>query len=607
MKRIISLFIITICFFSGTYAQESGSLNRELTLEKEYNPSIRDANKINSLPELKAPAAPKSNVEYSSYLSSYSLSPYLIIFPAESYFNDLKASNKRGYVNLGLSTRLDVNGDLGYQIINTKEDYLSIYASNRYTNNSVSFLQTDEQKNRMKMNDILAGVNYRHDFKNAIFDLGMQYTYSKSNFYGLSPYYKSDVLSLNGREDLKLYHNHDEIYTPDIKNNIFEANTGIRSDASSDLNYSFNLAYSRVGFNSIYDYVNDRQAENRILANLNLNKEINSTWSIGFEGGVRTFFYSEKESTATIYVNNPLSGNVWNKYDNYAIIDLNPYFTTGGAKWNARLGINIDMQLGGFNKINVSPDVHFSFTPSSVFRVYVDAKGGIRENSRYALFNTNRYLTPNERVLDTRIPLDATVGMKISPISSLVFDLHAGYAILRDEMFVNPSSISLNSGGVVWGVPEEFLFRQQIIAISDNVNQFNLGASIDYKYKDIFSMNIAGEYYGREFKAKSTVSPREAWGKPNFIGTVNLGYKFPEIPFRLNLDYRLEAGRKSYINSQIVNMKDIHDLSVRGVYEINDMISTNLSVNNLLFQKYDIWYGYPAQNFNIMGGISLKF
>ena len=54
-------------------------------------------------------------------------------------------------------------------------------------------------------------------------------------------------------------------------------------------------------------------------------------------------------------------------------------------------------------------------------------------------------------------------------------------------------------------------------------------------------------------------------------------------------------------------MKNINDLNLGAVYSINDAFSIHLNANNLLAQKYDIWYGYATQGFNAMGGFSFKF
>jgi outer membrane cobalamin receptor len=54
-------------------------------------------------------------------------------------------------------------------------------------------------------------------------------------------------------------------------------------------------------------------------------------------------------------------------------------------------------------------------------------------------------------------------------------------------------------------------------------------------------------------------------------------------------------------------MDNINDLNLGAHYNINESFSIQLKANNLLLQKYDIWYGYPAQGFNVMGGFTFKF
>ena len=56
-----------------------------------------------------------------------------------------------------------------------------------------------------------------------------------------------------------------------------------------------------------------------------------------------------------------------------------------------------------------------------------------------------------------------------------------------------------------------------------------------------------------------------------------------------------------------VKMDNINDLNLGAVYDINDSFSLNVKANNLFSQRYDIWYGYPAQGINIAGGFTFKF
>ena len=106
------------------------------------------------------------------------------------------------------------------------------------------------------------------------------------------------------------------------------------------------------------------------------------------------------------------------------------------------------------------------------------------------------------------------------------------------------------------------------------------------------------------------ISEKKAWGRPAFTAEFNADVK-PIDKVTLSLNYIYGGGRKTYamtsLANAVVSMKDINELNFRGEYQITDWISVNARLNNILFQKYELQYGYPTQGFNILGGVSLNF
>ena len=101
----------------------------------------------------------------------------------------------------------------------------------------------------------------------------------------------------------------------------------------------------------------------------------------------------------------------------------------------------------------------------------------------------------------------------------------------------------------------------------------------------------------------------EAINKPQFVVDLKIGFK-PIEPLRIDLAYHHEAGRKSlYINPSylISALDDVHDVSLKGTYSLSKYFSVFIAANNLLFQKNELWCGYPANPFHVMGGFSYKF
>lgn len=587
MRRILC-FIIAIFGIANVCGQNS--LTREMTIEKEYNPSIRDANKINELPELKTPEVVKTTVEYSDYAIPYTLSPYLINYEASSYFTDLGTSNKRGYINLGVSTLLDIDGDFGYQLINNNSDFLNIYASNRYSDSKVQYVQ-DEKKSPMKIHDILGGLNYNHNFDKAKLSLGGQYTFSSFNYYGCPN------ASLINRSTVKNFIQ---------KNHIVLLHAGVESINNEEVDYSLNFGYTNFGQKHSYWIPGeDSRREQRFMMQGDLKARLNADAELGLQVYLRHYTYSDDKIEGIKYSVSKAP---------YTTFVPTPYIKYEVDNFDAIIGANIGIQFGKRKEFLLSPNIKFNYRAHNNFLIYLEAVGGIKDNSNYEIHYENRYLAPELRVLDSRTPLDATFGVKLGLVPGLSFDLFTGYKNTKDEHFYYASMPATNP------YREQSHTYNTIQVDYADANTFKLGASLNYKWKDQFSFSTTATYYNwdvskdldkKKYSYEELESPLlkgGAWNKPDFVLDAMIGYQFAEVPgYQIYLNYHSEYGRQTIAQGLKKNMKNIHELNVKGIYALSDMLSINVSLNNLLFQKYDIWYAHPAQGFNLMGGLSVKF
>ena len=66
-----------------------------------------------------------------------------------------------------------------------------------------------------------------------------------------------------------------------------------------------------------------------------------------------------------------------------------------------------------------------------------------------------------------------------------------------------------------------------------------------------------------------------------------------------SLDYYLATGRETCVSlGQDLKMDNINELNLTGAYNFNDTFGLYLKLNNVLFQKYELYYGYPLQKFS---------
>jgi predicted porin len=193
-------------------------------------------------------------------------------------------------------------------------------------------------------------------------------------------------------------------------------------------------------------------------------------------------------------------------------------------------------------------------------------------------------------------------------ISNLSLEAFTGYKITKKEHFFLPVSNFYHINNTL--IADQWLYPGY-----EDTQTFKLGGNIHYFFSDIVDVRLNATYYKWFILKEKDYYEFTAWHKPDFETDLTIGLQL--IPrLRFDLLYHLETGRKVDVTERYnaiytlvdsVKMKNIHDLSFKGTYSINKTISTYVTINNLLFQKYDLWYGYPNENFNIMVGISVKF
>jgi hypothetical protein len=575
-------------------------LNREMTLEKEYSPTIEPAAKINQLPELREPQAPKSKVEFSNYSTAYEAQPGLNSLIPKSMLTDLNTSKYAGYASIRLSTVLNFDGDAAYQILNTNRDFLDVYFSHRSSNSQNPSLQIPSESQKFFMNDNWGGFNFSHDFDKAKLSAGLKYTYSAFNHSGLTVANMNEILlsSLSGIKPIYEIRNY-----PNQVNNMLEAHAGIFSDTPNKLSYKVNLKYTY--FKQKYlAQTTPGVRENRIMIDWNLHDNYNSTSGFGLNGFYKTYKYNSEEFRT--YADN-------DDIMLFSVLSLNPYYYVEGDNLNLTLGLRADFELGGRKKNVVSPDIRFNYNPSDVFTFYALALGGRNDNSNYDLFYENRYVYPFERILDSRTYVDGTAGLRYLPVSNLSLDVFAGYRLTKDEHFFSPAIRFAHQQDE----ENKLIGRTFMEGNYGTANVVKFGAGINYTMQDLVGINLKGTFYNWDVTRIVTDAPgvkreyaMEAYHKPRFEAETDVYFQTPDIPLRMDLTFKGLFGRKvsePFSEEPYFNLKDVYDLSVKTSYAITPFFSVYLSTNNLLFQKYDIWYGYPTQKFNIMGGISVMF
>ena len=564
-------------------------LDREMTLEREYDPIVQDAAKVITLPVVREMNITKRPIVYSDYAIPMIPEKDIIILPAGTLMTDVEHVKRNGYLHFGGGMHTNLMGDVGYHILNTAKDNLSVYFSHRSTNGNVKFEDATMYKRKAKFNDNIGGLDFKHNFERATLKLGGKFGHSSFNYYGLPT--NMSILSTPVSYDS----------LTNQGNRLINVYAGVASSIASAVGYHFDVEYTN--FNQKYSLSKDLDGmtENHIGLGFGLNSPVIDGRCFGVDVKANILTYAEPS-----LLNNILPDSA--VFSTHFSGIINPYYRIGNDSWKLILGLNL-MFVSQYEDIDVlaSPNILFE-TPFSNWNVfYANLGGGIESNSMAELSRTNRYINPAFTADASKTWADLKIGVRSNASAGLWFDIYAGYKYTESDVFYNPSSYPWINDG----------FNNVSMPFQPTTQRIQAGASLKYDFRKVVDFYLKGEYnhyilkYVDSWKnvysgGLNEYSDMKSYGKPSFTANAGINVR-PVKPLTLNLDYCMMSGLHAYVYGENVKMKTINDLRFRGSWKFNDMFGAYLQFNNLLFQKQELYYGYPLQPFSAMAGLSVNF
>lgn len=573
MKKTFVIIAILL-FTTGIFAQTQDSLlRRQMELEREFNPTLMDADKINSLPALREPTVQKANVNYSTWAGRVN-PPIEIALPyPATIMTDIPFSTKKGYLFLNAGNYANINGAFGYKLVEDDKNNLSFSILHNSTNGDLKYNQdpaegvTDNGNNAYLMNN-LGQLNFLHLAESFKMNMHLSYLSSQFNYYG-NPFENAPVFN-NDKYNLGL----------------LSAKIGLESAPSDLLNYrgyidfkNFNTEQSKT---PVYEWMKGNQIE----ANVGFDKPFrNNISKVGVDGTIFTTIYNGDAA-------------------NYFLLNAAPYILFGGDNTYAKLGVDLLFQDSENAKIRVVPNIDLRFGVTERSSLYATVKGGFNHNTLPQLMSESRYILSYNPVKASYTHLDLEAGTKIGEVNGFRFDIFAGYKKTEDEHF-----LVLNGRDVIGG-DAVGPFMESLKPIYGTISHSFLGGMIHsniWSPLDI-SLRIKKNFFDVTEVSNNgvNIADAKAYNLPGVDIDLNASLELIEN-LKLTLNYYFAGDRWTNFNNSNIKMDNINDLNVGGVYDINEIFSLNLKANNLLSQKYDIWYGYPAQRMNVAGGFTLKF
>jgi hypothetical protein len=571
MRKIYTI-IAALTLSAGLFAQTQDSLlKRQMELEREFNPTLLDADKINSLPALREPTVQKANTNYSTWAGRIA-PPLEIALPRPgNIMTEIPYSMKRGFLFFNAGNYANLNGGLGYRLVENEKHNLAFTFLHSSTNSDINYVQEDSDPagNNASMMDNLGKLSYNHLAETVKLNMHLSYLHSMFNYYG------------NTFGNTRLFDNE--------KNSlgVLNARVGLESVENDVLNYKGFIDFNNFNTKMSDDLVYNWMKGNQIHAGVGFDKPFGGTTSnkIGVDGSIFTAIYN---------------GDV----SNYFLINASPYISFSGLNRHAKLGADVLFQTTGNTKIRVVPNVDLQLGFTEYSSVYATIRGGFDHNTLLDMMDESRYFMTYEPVKPSFSHIDLEAGFKIGELSGFRFDIFGGYRKTEDEHFIVLNGQDIIGGDVLGP------FTESLKPIYGTLSHSFIGGMIQ---SNIWSpLNIALRLKKNFYDATEIMSNNieindpMAYNKPGFETDMRATLEIVSN-LKLTLNYYFAGDRWTYFNNSNIKMDNINDLNLGGVYEISDSFSLNVKANNILSQKYDIWYGYPAQGINVAGGFTFKF
>ncbi len=596
--------------------QDKTDLNKNITLEREFDPVKKTVVKKTVLPkEIK-------NVEKNAVAPQFSDWAVPTIVPVEipmmepyGYRTRHNFSNQRGYLFIGGGTRLNMVAGAGYRAIDKTNEKLSVWMLHNSTwlgKNTTKLIEQPSQRQKQRFNDNIVGANWMKELNAGTLAIDGQLHFDSFNYYGgFSEYLK------------------------DHKTAFFEARADGKWQSEVDINgdkldYEANATIDYAGYDKSHLEGIDGSKEFWLNASVESGYELDKIGDVGMLFGVDV-------------VNMHRHDEFTNKANDktYAMLTLSPYYLYENDIFKAKAGLNLNVSFNDGAAIRLSPNVDLNFKITKGVNLFVQATGGKTINHLGDMHNDYRYNDPLAQYGNTYMPFDGLAGFNVGPFAGFSAKIYAGYGFETGCLdAVVPAAYSGIYKDLYADLPRPdgntpyFDANQYAAAIYKMTKWqgWHMGVELAYKYRSLAEakMKLAYAPAGDEDYVNGMRYKGYSLGNDGATSLFNLevtAWPIKPLMVTLGFDYRGNRSALSrewvypilddetgetllegnYYRYGTINMKDVANLYVGARYNFSHIFSVWAQANNLLCKQWDVLPGQGAQKIGLMGGISLNF
>lgn len=589
-------------------------LNKEITLEREFDPVKKEVVKKTVLPkEIKKSSKEAVAPQFSDWTVPTLVPVEIPTMLPYGYRTRHNFSNQRGYLDLGAGSHLNMIASAGYRLIDKEEEQLGLWMQHNSTwigKNTTKLIEQPSHHSKQRFNDNLVGADWNKKLGNGVLGLDGRLHFDSYNFYG-------------GFGD----------FLKDHKTAFFEARVDGKWQSEYNINgeaidYEASATIDYAGYDKSHLEGIDGAKEFWINAGLGAEYEFEKIGDVGF---------NFSGDIVNLRRHNEFTNHATNK--TYGMITLSPYYLYENDIFKAKAGFNVNFSFNDGAAIRFSPNVDLNFKITKGVSLFAQATGGKYINHLGSMHNDWRYNDPLAQYSNSYVPFDGRVGFNVGPFVGFDAKVYAGYGFENNCLDpVIPSAFS----GIYKEMMEEnypkpdgptpYYDTNQYAAIIYKMTKYKglyIGAELHYKYRSLAEakMNFMYAPAGDEDYVDGMRYKGYSLGNDGATTVFNIDVSvWPIKPLMVTAGFTYRGNRSvlgrewnyeyidvdgiahdGYYTYNSIDMNDVVDLHLTARYSFSHVFSIWAQAGNLLCKQWDIFPGQGAQKINLMGGISLNF
>ena len=578
-KHIFALIFLTLGFQVVFAQEEEKDLGTEtVTVTKAYTPTVSDAFKIKSVP----------NMNDSIVLQKKPITYSIFSVPVASTFTPSKGTASKverlpppvlynSYASLGAGLYGNVLGEFYTSRTINRDENFDIGFNHLSSRGGIDGVELNDTFYDTRLDASYVKRDRDLDWGAAI---GLQH--QLYNWYGIEP----------------------GVFSETVINSIDERQNYFMGEASGHINVE-DAYFKRADltYRRFFDAVSS--GENRAIFNTGfefpVNDEVfNAKVKVDYVGG--TFENADVSSTTN---DNGIS------YGNLQV-GVNPSLKMLRDDLSLNLGVNL---VYGMDLENSESNFYIYPAVTASYRLldesviaYGGVTGELKQNSYYDFVEGNPFVSPTLTVAPTDSQYNAYVGFKGQLLPNLSYNVKGSYSAENNKpLYV------LNPGNDFRSDDKGYYYGNSFDLFYDDIKTLGIFGELNVDVNRNFTLGVNAEVYDY-----NTETGNPAWNLPNLKASLFMDYQIGEKWYAgANLFY---VGERDDFSSNVIQnalpsdfpatqitLDGFFDANAHIGYRYSDQWSFFIKGANLSNNDYQRWANFQVQGIQVLGGATYKF